>query len=71
MMNIKKVLILLFLASTLASCTTTNPGDGIRPADGNWGPATSAPQINMTPNGDRVGHYAPYFYPDGSPGRER
>jgi hypothetical protein len=71
MMNIKKVLILLFLASTLASCTTTNTGNEIRAADGNWGPATSAPQVYMTPNGDRVGHYAPYFYPDGPTGHER
>ena len=71
MIDIKKILILCFLALALVSCTSTLADNGIRAADGNWGPATSVPQVYMTPNGDRVGHYAPYFYPDGPSGNER
>ena len=71
MIPIKQCLISCALALTLAGCTSTTTGNGIFPADGNWGPATSVPQIYMTPNGDRVGHYAPYFYPDGPSGHER
>ena len=71
MIPIKKCLILGALALTLASCTTTTVGNGNFPADGNWGPAISAPQVYMTPNGDRVSHYSPYFNPDGPSGHER
>jgi hypothetical protein len=70
MTNFKILCILGLLALTLAGCTGSTTGNGIFAADGNWGPATSVPQVYMTPNGDRVGHYAPYFYPDGS-GSER
>jgi hypothetical protein len=73
MVNYKTATILCFFALFLASCAGTSPfaGNGLRPADGSWGPGTSVPQIYMVDNGDRLGHYAPYFYPDGPPGRER
>ena len=73
MSNFKKGLTLCLFAFALASCTSTIPpaGNEYRRADGNWGPGTSLPQVYMSANGDRVGHYAPYFYPDGPTGRER
>jgi hypothetical protein len=73
MITWKTALILCLFALSLASCASTSPfvGNGFRAADGNWGPGTSVPQVYMVDNGDRRGHYAPYFYPDGPPGRER
>jgi hypothetical protein len=73
MTRMKKALILCLCAFALASCTTTTPpaGNEFRRADGSWGPGTSVPQVFMTANGDRVGHYAPYFYPDTPGGRAR
>jgi hypothetical protein len=73
MTNLKIVLLLglLALVLTLTNCTGATMGNGPVAADGNWGPGTSAPQIYMTPNGDRVGHYAPYFYPDGGGSEKR
>jgi len=70
MTSIKKALILCLFAFALASCTSATPsaGNGFRRADGSWGPGTSVPQVYMTANGDRVGHYPPYFYPDGPGG---
>lgn len=70
MTKLRIVCILGLLALTLAGCTGSTAGNGIFAADGHWGPATSVPQVYMTPGGDRVGHYPPYFYPDGS-GSER
>lgn len=32
------------------------------------GPGTSVPKVQMTPNGDRVSPYPPYFHPDGGGG---
>jgi len=61
--------------STIGSGSAMGSGSGIGsgyfPADGNYGPATSVPQTYMTTNGDRVGHYAPYYYPDGTSGGDR
>ncbi len=59
------------LGTTSTVRTGATLGNGNFPADGNYGPATSSPQVYITPNGDRVGHYAPYFYPDGTGGGER
>lgn len=66
MTNLKMVLILGVLALAMAGCSGSTTGNGIFAADGTYGPGTSMPQVYMTPNGDRVGHYPPYFYPDGS-----
>jgi hypothetical protein len=74
MTNIKNSLVLCLIAFSLASCTNNGPsvGNGVRAADGSWGPGTSVPQVYMVSNGDRLGHYPPYFYPDGpGGGRER
>jgi hypothetical protein len=71
MANAGKILLFGLLVLTLASCAGMPAGNGTRAADGNWGPATSVPQIYMTANGDRVGPYPPYYYPDGTSGRER
>ncbi len=70
MTKLKVIIISGLLTVALAGCAGTTAGNGIFPADGNYGPGTSVPQVYMTPNGDRVGHYPPYFYPDGS-GSER
>ncbi len=59
------------LGTTSTVSTGATLGNGNFPADGNYGPATSVPQVYITPNGDRLGHYAPYFYPDGTGGGER
>jgi hypothetical protein len=69
----KKALILGLFSFALASCTSTIPsvGNEYRKADGYWGPGTSVPQVYMSANGDRVGHYAPYFYPDTPGGSQR
>ena len=73
----KTVLVFCVLALTLAGCTASTVGTGSTigsgyfAADGNYGPAISVPQTYMNTNGDRVGHYAPYYYPDGSSGAER
>jgi hypothetical protein len=67
MSKITQSLFLGLLALSLAGCTAATTGSGVRAADGNWGPAIRAPQVYMTDTGDRVGHYAPYFYPDGAP----
>jgi hypothetical protein len=75
--HIKKILMLCLLALTLVSCTGPTAGNGMRaaadiPASGDkGGPATTVPQLHMTSQGDRVGHYAPYFYPDGTSGGEK
>ena len=71
MNSLQKLLMLFLFAVSLAGCANPGTGNGIFPANGEWGPATSVPQVYMTPYGDRVGHYAPYFYPDGPSGRER
>jgi len=71
MVNLRKVLLLGLLALAVASCAGSTGGNVIRAADGSWGPATSVPQIYMAANGDRVGPYPPYFYPDGTSGRQR
>jgi hypothetical protein len=70
MSKLKVIFIFGLLTVALAGCMGTTTGNGIFPADGHYGPGTSVPQVYMTPNGDRVGHYPPYFYPDGS-GTER
>jgi hypothetical protein len=67
MMNgLKVILHCGLLLLVLAGCAGTTVGNGIFPANGTYGPATSVPQVYMNPNGDRVGHYPPYYYPDGS-----
>jgi hypothetical protein len=71
MRYLKTILVFCLLALTLAGCAGSTLGNGYFPADGNYGPATSVPQTYMTPNGDRVSHYAPYFFPDGTSGGER
>ena len=64
-MNALKILLVFSaLALVLAGCAGVSVDSGYYPANGMDGPVVSAPQIYMTPNGDRVGHYAPYFYPD-------
>jgi len=68
MIYLKTTVILFLLASILAGCAGSTIGNGYFAADGNYGPATSVPQVYMTPNGDRVSHYAPYFNPDGPSG---
>jgi len=64
MATLKIVLVTSLLALMLAGCAATTVENGYTPAGEKWGPGTSVPQVYMTPNGDRVGHYAPYFYPD-------
>jgi hypothetical protein len=76
MNRIKNSLMLCLFALTLVGCAGPTAGNGMRAADDTtaagdkWGPATSAPQLYMNSQGDRVGHYAPYFYPDGNSGGE-
>lgn len=65
MRNVRIFLILGLLALTMLGCAGSTTGNGIFPANGTYGPATSVPQVYMTPSGDRLGHYAPYYYPDG------
>jgi hypothetical protein len=77
MSHIKNSLMLCLFALILVSCAGPTAGNGMRaaadiPASGDkWGPATSVPQLYMTSQGDRMGHYAPYFYPDGTGGGEK
>jgi hypothetical protein len=76
MSRIKTILMLCLFALTLVSCAGSTTGNGMRaagdiPAGDKWGPATSVPQLYMTSQGDRMGHYAPYFYPDGPGGGDR
>ena len=68
MNNLKIIVTFCLLALTLSGCITSTIGNAHFAADGNYGPATSVPQVDITPNGDRVSHYAPYFYPDGPSG---
>jgi hypothetical protein len=64
-MSIVKAVLLVILIVGLAGCAGTSTGMRTFPAaDGGHGPGTSFPQVYMNENGDRVGHYAPYFYPD-------
>ncbi len=72
--RMKNFLMLGLLALILAGCAGSTSGivmgtAGDVPASGTtWGPATSVPQTYMTENGDRRGHFAPYFFPDGPGG---
>ncbi len=65
MTTLKIVLVLALLVSMLVGCAGSTVDNGYFPANGDWGPTVSVPQVYMTPNGDRVSHYAPYFQPDG------
>ncbi|GLI33779.1 hypothetical protein DAMNIGENAA_12120 [Desulforhabdus amnigena] len=47
----------LMIAATTVRVSPINPQDPVR------GPTNSSPQVHIAPNGDRVGHYPPYFYP--------
>jgi hypothetical protein len=76
MSRMKTSLVLCFFALIVVGCAGPTVGTGTRtsgdiPSGEKWGPSTSVPQIYMTPEGDRVGHYAPYFYPDGTSGGEK
>ena len=64
MTTLKIVLVASLVALMLAGCAGPTVENGYIPAGKKWGPATSVPQIYMTPNGDRVSQYAPYFHPD-------
>ena len=64
MVAVKTILLTILVVVGLTGCMGTSTGTRIFPADGMYGPGTSVPQVYMTENGDRVGHYAPYFYPD-------
>ncbi len=64
METIPTILSLIAMVLLLTGCLGTSTGTLTFPADGMYGPGTSVPQIYMTENGDRVGHYPPYFYPD-------
>jgi hypothetical protein len=64
MEKVTGILLLILMVFVLVGCIGTSTGTRIYPANGMYGPGTSFPQIYMTENGDRVGHYAPYFYPD-------
>jgi hypothetical protein len=76
MNRIKNTLMLCLFALILVGCAGSTAGNGMRaagnttPAGDKWGPATTVPQMYMNSQGDRVGHYAPYFYPDGTGGGE-
>ena len=45
------------IPGSISQMDPTDPGSG-------FGPSFSSPRVRMTPNGDRVGHYPPYYYPD-------
>ena len=64
MTTLEIILVFFLLVSMLAACAASTIGNGYFPANGNFGPATSVPQTYMTPDGDRVSRYAPYYYPD-------
>jgi hypothetical protein len=64
MKTFKTMLVIILSAFALVGCIGTSTGTRIFPAYERYGPGISVPQIYMTENGDRVGHYAPYFYPD-------
>jgi len=84
-MNIKHLILAIVLAaaSAVASQPADNPGNLNRPAETvrpaplvgsvpnqTRGPSFSSPQETMSPNGDRVGHYPPYYHPEQT-GRHR
>jgi hypothetical protein len=65
MADVKAILLMILMVLGLAGCMGTSTGSRAFPADGTYGgPGTSFPQIYMNENGDRVGHYPPYYYPD-------
>jgi hypothetical protein len=64
MNSFKSLILMILMVFALAGCLGTSTGTLTFPANGMYGPGTSVPQIYMTENGDRVGHYPPYFYPD-------
>jgi hypothetical protein len=65
------VLTILFAAlATAQSPVAVEPTPPQRPLVGNLNnqdkaPAFSSPQEEMAPNGDRAGHYPPYYHPEG------
>jgi hypothetical protein len=68
MMKVSRLMGVAAVLWALAGCATSRDDSSMRAADVNWGPGTSAPQSYMADNGDRVGHYPPYTFPDGSSG---
>ncbi|MGO9374174.1 MAG: hypothetical protein ACLQBD_19055 [Syntrophobacteraceae bacterium] len=66
------VFTILFAAAAVTQGTVApEPTPPQRPLVGNLNnqakaPAFSSPQEEMAPNGDRVGHYPPYYHPEQS-----
>ena len=55
-----------FLAALLLLSTAvvaTPPTEGDTRSSGRPAPGFSSPQAEIAPNGDRVGHYPPYYHP--------
>ena len=62
-MKMKKIFATCVMALVMAAATKVQ-FRAVEPQDPVRGPAVSSPAVEIAPNGDRVGHYPPYFYPD-------
>jgi hypothetical protein len=71
-MDLKSLAVSIFLtALILAQGNPAERPEPQRPLVGTVplqerGPSFSSPQEKMAPNGDRVGHYPPYYHPENS-----
>jgi hypothetical protein len=78
-MKIKHLIftVLLAAASAVTSQPADNPYNRNQPAETvrpeplvgsvpnqDRGPSFSSPEAPMAPNGDRIGHYPPYYHPE-------
>jgi hypothetical protein len=75
-MEFKKFIFVLAVVTVASATSATQPTSEPTPLVGHVGlqdrgPAFSSPHETMHENGDRVGHYPPYYHPEGGGGSNR